>query len=362
MKLALIGLGLMGGGIALDAARHGLDVQLYDTRPESAARLRARAAGVYARWAKSGRMTEEAAAAALDRLKPADAMAELADADVVIEAVFEDLAVKREVFAALAPHLGPQTIVATNTSALRVADIAAGFAFADRVLGLHYFSPAEVCPLVEVVRAQETSDATIAGALAFLAATHRTPLSCADVPGFAINRFFCPYYNEAVRIVADGLATPAEVDAVARARLGVAAGPFTVLNLIGPRVAGHAMANLSPLGPFYAVSPALIARGEANAPYDLPAAELPATELPACADLVEDRLVAAIAIPALELRVERVADPQETDRGAVIALKFKQGPYALMRAYPPQRLAAAVADACARHGHPAPRIAVPAEA
>lgn len=357
MKLALIGSGLMGGGIALDAARHGLDVQVHDARPNSAAHLKERAAGVYARWVKNGRMTREAADAALGRLVPAATLAELGGADVIVEAVFEDLAVKREVFAALAPHLGPEAIVATNTSALRVTDIAAGFAFADRVLGLHYFSPAEVCPLVEVVRAEKTSDAAVARALAFLAATHRTPLSCVDTPGFAINRFFCPYYNEAVRIVEDGLATPAEVDAVVRARLGVAAGPFTVLNLIGPRVAGHAMANLSPLGPFYAVSPALIAQGEANTPY-----ELPETDLPVQADLIEDRLLAAIAIPALELLAERVADAQETDRGAVVALKFKRGPYGLIRAYPQGRLEAAIAATCARYGHPAPRIAIPAEA
>ncbi|MFG1280874.1 3-hydroxyacyl-CoA dehydrogenase family protein [Xanthobacter autotrophicus] len=169
---------------------------------------------------------------------------------------------------------------------------------------------------------------------------------------------FCPYYNEAARVVADGLATPSQVDAVARERLGVAAGPFTVLNLIGPRVAGHAMANLSPLGPFYGVSPALLAQGVDNTPYAIEEGSI----LPANADLIEDRLVAAIAIPALELLAERVADPIETDRGALMALKFRQGPYALMRAYPPDRLDAAIAGLCARYGHSIPRIARPADA
>lgn len=358
MKLAIIGSGLMGGGIAIDAARHGLDVRIHDARPESAAQLTARAGKVYARWVKTGRMTEAEASAALARLEPAATLAELGTADVIIEAVFEDLSVKRAVLAALAPHLSAQAIVATNTSALKVRDVAAGFAFADRVLGLHYFSPAEVCPLVEVVRAEKTSAATLARAHAFLAATRRTPLSCADAPGFAINRFFCPYYNEATRIVEDGLATPAEVDAVARARLGVAAGPFTVLNLIGPRVAAHAMAHLSPLGPFYALSPALAAQGETNAAYALPED----AALPAAADAVEDRLVAAIAVPALELRAEGVADAGETDRGAVMALKFREGPFALLERYPPARLSAAIAALCARSGHPAPPLPLAAEA
>lgn len=358
MTLAMIGSGLMGGGIALDAARHGLDVLVYDARPDGLARLRERAAAVYARWVKNARMTQEAADAALARLLPAPSLAQVGRADIVIEAVFEDLAVKREVLAELAPHLGTDTVVATNTSALRVAALADGFDFADRVLGLHYFSPAEVCPLVEVVRAARTSEDAITRALAFLNATRRTPLSCADTPGFAINRFFCPYYNEAVRIVADGLATPAEVDLVARERLGVAAGPFTVLNLIGPRVAGHAMANLAPLGPFYAVSAALIAKGEAGGIYEVPEG----ASWPVAVDAVEDRLLAAIAIPALELLAEQVADPDETDRGAVMALKFKQGPFALMRAYPAVRLKCAVATLCGRDSHVAPRIALPASA
>lgn len=357
-SLAVIGSGLMGGGIALDAARHGLPVQIYDTRPENVARLKDRALGVYGRWVKNGRMTQDAADAALARLTPATSMSECGTADIVIEAVFEDLGVKREVFAALAPHLGPHAIVATNTSALRVRDIAEGFAFADRVLGLHYFSPAEVSPLVEIVWAAKTSDATIARARAFLSETHRVPLACADTPGFAINRFFCPYYNEAARIVEDGIASPAQVDVVARERLGVAAGPFTVMNLIGARVSAHAMANLSSLGPFYALSPALAAQAEANVAYALP----DICDLPERANLIEDRLMAAIAVPALELLSEKVAAANDVDQGAVLALKFKHGPFALMRSYPPKRLEAAIGSLCARFGHPVPPIVLPTAA
>lgn len=350
--LAVIGSGMMGGGIALDAARHGLSVKVYDTRPEGAAKVRERAASVYGRWVKSGRMSEADRDAALARLSPAASLADLAGADVIVEAVFEDLAVKREVFAALAPHLGTQTIVATNTSALRVADIAQGLPFADRVLGLHYFSPAEVCPLVEVVHADGTGAATLETARAFLAATRRTALACADTPGFAINRFFCPYYNEATRILADGLATAGGIDAVARARLGVAAGPFLVMNLIGPRIASHAMANLAPLGPFYAPSRLLMAQGQSGAAWETE----PDAALPARADAIADRLVAAMGIPALELAAAKVADPAETDQGAVMALKFGKGPFSLMRDWPQDRLEAAIAALCARDGHPAPRL------
>lgn len=350
MNLGVVGCGLMGGGIAIDAARHGLDVRIYDARPESSSDLRERAAGVYARWVKKGRMTQEAAGSALARITPASTLADLCDADVVIEAIFEDLALKRALMTELARYVGADTIIATNTSALRVGDIAESLPIVDRILGLHYFSPAEVSPLVEVIRAPHTSDATVARALAFLAETQRTSLACADTPGFAINRFFCPYYNEAARIVEDDLATPSQVDTVARERLGVAAGPFTVLNLIGPRVASHAMENLSSLGPFYAVSPALMAQGERNAPYTI----LDDASIPENANSIEDRLLAALAVPALELLAERVADPEETDRGAVMALKFEQGPYALIRRYPPARIGAAIAALCMSHGHQMP--------
>ncbi len=353
MSLAVIGAGLMGGGIALDAARHGFDVAVYDARPEGFERLKTRAAKVYARWVKNGRMSEAEATAALDRLRPAASLAETGGADVVIEAVFEDLAVKREVFAALAPHLGERTILATNTSALRVRDVAEGLPHADRILGLHYFSPAEVSRLVEVVHAEATSAATIEHAHAFLAATKRVALACTDRPGFAINRFFGPYYNEAARIVEDGLATPAEVDLVAHEKLGIAAGPFQVMNLIGLAVAAHAESHLAPLGPFYAVAPSLDAHGETGASWTL---EEGAT-MPAGADAIVDRLIAAMAVPALELAGEKVADPAEVDHGAALALKFSQGPYALMRALPPARLEAAIAALCARHGHPMPALA-----
>lgn len=346
-RLAVLGAGLMGGGIALDAARHGLDVTVFDARPDGVAAMKARAASVYGRWVKNKRMTAEEAEAALSRIK-AGTLAEVGAANIVVEAVFEDLAVKRDLFAALAPHLGAATVIASNTSALKVADLAAGFLFAGRMLGLHYFSPAEVSPLVEVVRAEATAPATIAAALAFLAATKRTPLPCLDRPGFAINRFFCPYYNEATRILEDGLAGPADIDAVARARIGAAAGPFTVMNLIRPAVSAHAMANLAALGPYYAPSHTLLAQGESNA--DWPVEESrPGADL----DTTEQRLLGALVLPALELAAEKVADPEAVDQGATLALKFAEGPFALYRR-DPAAARAAVTALCTRHGHPLP--------
>ncbi|MFH1558532.1 MAG: 3-hydroxyacyl-CoA dehydrogenase NAD-binding domain-containing protein [Pseudomonadota bacterium] len=352
-NLGVLGAGLMGGGIALDAARHGIDVLLYDARPDAVERLKARAAKTYERWVSANRMSADDAQAALARIHGARDLAALGARDLIIEAVFEDLAVKRALFAQLAPHIAPGGIIATNTSALKVSDIADVLPDPARFLGLHYFSPAEVSPLVEVVRAAKTSAETVARALAFLEQTRRVPLRCADTPGFVVNRFFCPYYNEAAHIVQDLRATPSEVDAVARARLGVAAGPFKVMNLIGPAVAAHAMENLFPLGPFYGACAALVRQGESGAAWEVSEDAAPSPEI---ADEIEQRLLGALFVPALELLNAGAATPADMDKGAQLALRFTLGPCALMERAGPAAVEATIIRLCARDGHSKPAL------
>src|SRR5690606_31103349 len=155
-------------------------------------------------------------------------------------------------------------LIATNTSCLQVGDLAQHVAAPERFLGLHYFSPAQVNPLVEVVRGAATSEATVQAALAFTRATGKMPLLRKDSYGFAVNRFFCPYAAEAARLVDEELATTAQIDRLAESTLGVAAGPFRVQNLIKPRINLHAIRNLAPLGPFYAPADFLVRVGEAG--------------------------------------------------------------------------------------------------
>ena len=155
--------------------------------------------------------------------------------------------------------------MATNTSCLRVGDLARHVGDPARFLGLHYFSPAAVNPIVEVVQGEGTGDSTIETALAFCEASGKTPLRCRDSWGFAVNRFFCPYTNAAARLPwTMGWARTAEIDQVARSVLGAAAGPFAVMNLIKPRINLHAIRNLAPLGTFYAPARAMIEAGEAD--------------------------------------------------------------------------------------------------
>src|SRR5690606_2719595 len=160
--------------------------------------------------------------------------------------------------------------------------------------------------LVEVVRGAATSEATVQAALAFTRATGKMPLLCKDSYGFAVNRFFCPYTNEAARLVDEELGTTAQIDRLAESTLGVAAGPFRVQNLIKPRINLHAIRNLAPLGPFYAPADFLVRVGEAGESFAIDEDPGPGSETDA---LIAERLQGAVFLPVLEALDEEVAAP-----------------------------------------------------
>lgn len=351
--VGIVGAGTMGSGIATNLAQAGFSVRLVDARPEAAAKAVADAKAFYARALQKGRMAAGAAEAAGARLAVAEGLADLAGADLVIEAVFEDFDLKARLLEDLVPRLRAEALVATNTSCLRVSDLARYVARPDRFLGLHYFSPAAVNPIVEVVKGEATSDATIEAALAFCRASGKEPLRCKDSYGFAINRFFCPYTNEAARALDEGLGSTGEIDAVAKEALGAAAGPFTVMNLIKPRINLHAIRNLAPLGPFYAPARAMAVVGDADGSFEVTPA--PGEIEPARKAAIADRLLRGCFLPVLQALDEGVAEPAAFDHGAKEALKFGIGPCALMRRLGRAEVARIVRPALEAYGIEAPR-------
>ena len=204
-NITIIGAGTMGGGIAIGCLAAGLPTTAIDTTEAALDTLRQRVTAHFARQAEKGRITAAKAEAACALLRSSTGLDAASGADLVIEAVFEDLDIKLDLFRRLAPHLSDGAIVATNTSALRVTDLAAAIPDPARFLGLHYFSPAEVNPLVEVVSGPDTTPDTVLAVLAFLDVTGKTALPCRDANGFGVNRFFCPYTTEAARLLDDGL-------------------------------------------------------------------------------------------------------------------------------------------------------------
>jgi 3-hydroxybutyryl-CoA dehydrogenase len=325
--VGIVGAGTMGWGIATNLAQHGFEVRLTDTNAGAAERALGQARAFYARAVEKGRMAASDAEVAAGRIERAQEIADLADADLLIEAVFEDFNLKAGLLAELSRTVRSDALIATNTSCLRVSDLAAHVAEPGRFLGLHYFSPAAVNPIVEVVKGQATGDAAIGTALAFCRRSGKQPLRCKDSYGFAINRFFCPYTNEAARALDDGLASTGAIDSVAREVVGAAAGPFAVMNLIKPRINLHAIRNLAPLGPFYAPARSMAEIGDADRSWPLEeAGELPVERR----RLVADYLLRGCFLPVLQALDEEVALPADFDHGAREALKFGTGPCALM--------------------------------
>ena len=199
--VAIVGAGTMGSGIAISCLAAGLPVRLIDTTTTALDGARAKIAAHFQRQVDKARMSVEDAARYQAGLTLSDQISAASAATILIEAVFEDLAVKRKLMRAVEPLLADDCVIATNTSCLRVADIATALKRPERLLGLHYFSPAEINLVVELVRSEATAARAQVVAADLLAVTGKEVLNCRDSNGFAINRFFCPYCNEAVRCV-----------------------------------------------------------------------------------------------------------------------------------------------------------------
>jgi 3-hydroxybutyryl-CoA dehydrogenase len=228
--IAVVGAGTMGAGIAQVAARAGLLVRLLDAVPGAAERGLQRARADLDRLVERGRMAASERDAALERLSAAARSGDLAGCEALIEAVPEDLDLKRSVFREVDEVL-PDALLATNTSTLSVSAIAAAIRDPSRLVGMHFFNPAPLMPLVEVVAGDATSRDAVGAAEALARQLGKRPLVVRDTPGFIVNRVARPYYGEALRILADG-GEAATIDQVMRGA-GFRMGPFELMDLIG---------------------------------------------------------------------------------------------------------------------------------
>ncbi|MEW2548045.1 3-hydroxyacyl-CoA dehydrogenase [Streptomyces sp. NPDC047002] len=234
--VAVVGTGTMGRGIAQVALVAGHPVRLYDAAPGRAGEAADELAARLARLVEKGRLGERDSAAALERLTAVADLAELAGCGLVVEAVAEDAAVKRELFAAVEKAVADDCLLATNTSSLSVTEIAAALRLPGRFVGLHFFNPAPLLPLVEVVSGFATDRETAELAHGTARAWGKTPVRCADTPGFVVNRVARPFYAEALRVYEERAADPATLDAVLRESGGFRMGPFELTDLIGQDV------------------------------------------------------------------------------------------------------------------------------
>jgi 3-hydroxybutyryl-CoA dehydrogenase len=232
-RIGVLGAGTMGAGIAQLAALGGYETRLYDAFAGAAGSGAERLAAALDKGAARARWSAEEATAAKARVRPSEEIGELAGCELLIEAAPEDLKLKQELFAAVAAVCGPEAVLASNTSSLRIGEIAAGVPVPERVVGMHFFNPPPLMKLVEVVAADASSERALALATEVAEAMGRTPIRAKDSPGFVANRLARPFSLESLRILGDGVADAATIDRVVRLGGGFRMGPFELLDLIG---------------------------------------------------------------------------------------------------------------------------------
>jgi 3-hydroxybutyryl-CoA dehydrogenase len=265
-KVGVVGLGTMGAGIAQLCLEAGVETIGREVTEELGESARERIAHFLTRKVEKGQMSADRRDEAVARLRLTTDLAELAGCDLVIEAIVEELDAKQELFAALEQIVAPESVLATNTSALSVTEIAAATSRPERVLGMHFFNPAPLLPLVEIVRTEQVSDEAFETAYAFGERLGKTPIRCYDTPGFVVNRVLIPLLNDCVRVLDEARVTPEDLDTGMKMGAGWPMGPCELIDLVGIDIHVHASQALhEALGePRMAPPPRLVRMAEAG--------------------------------------------------------------------------------------------------
>lgn len=239
-RVGVLGYGTMGAGIAQVCAQAGCEVVVLEAGDAQLDAGRARMERFLAGGVERGKLTADEATAAQGRVRGTTSVEDLGDVEIVIEAIVEQLAPKLTLLTQVAAVIAPAALIATNTSALAVTELAASLSEPARFAGLHFFNPAPVMRLVEVVAAEQSSPETVAALVAFAGRIGKVPVVTKDRPGFLVNRLLMPYLNQAVQAHDDGIATGEDIDLAVQLGLGYPLGPLRLLDVIGLDVHAHA--------------------------------------------------------------------------------------------------------------------------
>ena len=327
--LAVIGAGNMGSGIAQKAATEGFPVILVDIDDAKVARGLAIIDKTLADGVERKIFRPDDAKAISERITGTADWSKLVEADLVVEAVFEDFDVKKEVLARLETVCRPDAILATNTSSFLVTELAKGMKHPERMVGLHYFYHPAKNRLVEVIPGEATSPEVVAAAWTVQEMMGKTPIHSADASGFIVNRYFVPWLNEAVRLLEEGIADIPTIEAAAKQTFGAGMGPFELMNVTGIPIAMHAANTLgAAFGPFYAPAELLktqVASGDmwplSGTPDETKFEEIAA------------RLLAVTFLVATSLVDEGVGTVEDTDIGARVGLRWPRGPFEMINRF-----------------------------
>ncbi|MFN3875468.1 MAG: 3-hydroxyacyl-CoA dehydrogenase NAD-binding domain-containing protein [Flavobacteriales bacterium] len=337
LRIAVIGAGTMGSGIAQVAAQAGHAVMLYDTRREAVDKAMAALRATLGRLVEKGRLTPEQVNGITGRIAPASDLHALAGSGLAIEAIVEDLGIKQKLFAELEALLAPEAVLATNTSSLSVTAIAAACGSPERVIGLHFFNPAPLLPLVEVVPGLATAPGLGARMCALMQAWGKAPVLCKDTPGFIVNRVARPFYGESIRLFEEGIADMPVIDAALRGA-GFRMGPFELMDLIGNDVnftvtktvweAFHYDPRYKPsLTQQRQVESRRLGRKTGRGYYDYSeGAAMPATAVePALAAAIVERVLAMLINEAADALFWGIASAQDIDLAMTKGVNYPKG-------------------------------------
>ena len=322
---AVIGAGTMGAGIAQKIATEGFSVVLLDIDDERVSKGLDAIRISLEEGVQRRIFSPDQAQRILLRISGTSDWRALADVDLAVEAVFEDLGIKSEVLVKLESVCRSDTIIGTNTSSFSVSELAVGMAHPERLLGLHYFYHPAKNRLVEIVSGDKTDSRSLAEAWSFQEQIGKTAIASEDACGFIVNRFFVPWLNEAVRILEEEQADSPTIEAAARSSFGIGMGPFELMNVTGVPIAMHSAETLGrAFGPFYAPAKKLVQQVESGSQWDLNG-EPDASRY----DVVRERLFGTVFYVAAQLVAEGVGSMEDSDLGARVGLRWPLGPFEL---------------------------------
>ncbi len=325
-KVAIVGAGNMGSGIVQKTAQEGLSVVMIDVGKKNVeqgiSRIRASLQEAMERKILEPGQVEEI----MRRIHGTTDLSDAKDCDLVIESVFENIQLKKDVFEELDAVCDEKTVLATNTSSFSISEIAKATKRRDRFIGLHFFYHPAKNRLLEIIPGVLTSSETISVAKTYSKLAGKTDILVKDSPGFAVNRFFVPWANEATRLLEEGVANIPTIEKAAMDLLGIGMGPFRLMNATGVPITYHAQTTLyENLGVFYRPSERLKTQVESEQPWPIEG-EVEADKI----GVVWDRLLGVIFFTATSLLDERVTDVIGADVGAKVGLRWKKGPFEMI--------------------------------
>jgi enoyl-CoA hydratase/3-hydroxyacyl-CoA dehydrogenase len=330
-NVGVVGAGTMGSALAQKFAQEGFKVILADRAKNFVDKGMAAIRTTLEEGIERKIFTKQQAEEYLLNVTGAESLADLNVCDIVVEAIFENFEAKADLFRTLSELLPPDCIVTSNTSSFSVTEMANHISHPERFIGLHFFYHAAKNRLVEIIPGEKTSNKTIEATKYFSILIGKDAIQCKDIYGFAVNRFFVPWLNEAARLLGEGTATKPEIDFVCMKLFGIGMGPFPLMNATGLPVAYHAEKTLEVFGKLYEVSEGLKKQAEAGEKWEIEPVLFDNID-PQKEKLISDRMLGLVFFVCSEILEENISSPAHLNRGAKIGLRWKEGPVDMMKA------------------------------